>query len=176
MSAWTVTRQTQWPDGTKIVEISRGGIDYTNPDALVQKYPGELETFADPREAVTTALAIAKAWQADAGRSIAIGHGGTGGMTMPFEGDVIVTKTAARGIRALRKWAQDSYDAAPKCDNCPNPLPEPEGRNGGPWRLIEDPDQRSFCSENCADQALEADQQAQAELDASSRQRSDRRP
>ncbi len=42
---YTVTRQLQWPEGTPVVEISAGGRDYTNPDALSPHYPGEFETF-----------------------------------------------------------------------------------------------------------------------------------
>jgi len=38
---YTVTRQIQWPDGTPVVEVSEGDINYTNPDALKEKYPGE---------------------------------------------------------------------------------------------------------------------------------------
>jgi len=42
---WTVTRQRQWPDGVDIVEVSAGGIDYTNPDALCAKYDGSSGSF-----------------------------------------------------------------------------------------------------------------------------------
>lgn len=47
---WTVTRQRQWPDGNEVVEISLGGIDYCNPDALAAQYPGEFQQYADPVE------------------------------------------------------------------------------------------------------------------------------
>ena len=49
---YVVTRQIQWPEGKHVVEISAGGFDYTNPDALVAKYPGEFGEFCDPREAL----------------------------------------------------------------------------------------------------------------------------
>ncbi len=62
---YTITRQIQWPDGTSIVEISEGELDYTNPDALVEKYPGEFETFDNPIEAVNTAIEICKSWRND---------------------------------------------------------------------------------------------------------------
>ena len=62
---WTVTRQRQWPDGANLVEISAGGLDYTNPDALSARYPGEFSTFDDPREAVEVALDIVRAWRRD---------------------------------------------------------------------------------------------------------------
>ena len=35
---FTVTRQRQFPDGENVVEVSAGGLDYTNPDALGAKY------------------------------------------------------------------------------------------------------------------------------------------
>ena len=38
---FTVTRQRQWPGGECVVEVSVGTMDYTNPDALVGKYPDE---------------------------------------------------------------------------------------------------------------------------------------
>ena len=34
---YTITRQRQFPEGTPVVEVSSGGLDYTNPDALVAK-------------------------------------------------------------------------------------------------------------------------------------------
>ena len=42
---YTVTRQCQWPDGDNVVEVSVGGIDYCNPDALSPKYAGEFEEY-----------------------------------------------------------------------------------------------------------------------------------
>jgi len=48
---YTVTRQVRWM-GNIMVEISDGGFDYVNPDMLSEKYPGEGETFIDPRDAV----------------------------------------------------------------------------------------------------------------------------
>ena len=86
---YTITRQLQWPEGTPVVEVSRGGIDYTNPDALVARYPGEFETFDDPIEAMETAIAICRAWRKEwrkgQGPIPRVAHGATGGMTMPFE-------------------------------------------------------------------------------------------
>lgn len=82
---YTVTRQIQHPDGTRMVEVSAGGFDYVNPDMMGAKYEGEGETFSDPREAVRTAIDIRNAWQRDAGVKIEIGYGCTCGMTMPFD-------------------------------------------------------------------------------------------
>ena len=82
---YTVTRQLQWPDGTPVVEISAGGMDYTNPDALSAKYPGEFETFDDPEEAAQAALQILALWRADGQPEAQPAYGATGGMTMPFD-------------------------------------------------------------------------------------------
>ena len=69
-----------------MVEISEGGIDYTNPDALVEKYDGEFETFNTATEAVNKGLEILKQWKKDCpDKRIGIGIGYTGGNTMPFE-------------------------------------------------------------------------------------------
>ena len=59
---YTVTRQHQWDTGNYVVEISGGGIDYCNPDALGKSFPGEFEEFEDVREAVDTAIQIAEQW------------------------------------------------------------------------------------------------------------------
>lgn len=82
---FTVTRQLQWPTGDAVVEISSGGLDYTNPDALVQEYAGEFETYDDPQEAVEVAIAICRAWRKDKRPDAKVGIGATGGMTMPFD-------------------------------------------------------------------------------------------
>lgn len=83
---YAVTRQIQWPTGEHVVEIASGGMDYTNPDALVARYPGEFQEFDDPKEALDAALAIAEAWQKDEPKKkIAVAAGYTGGYTMPFE-------------------------------------------------------------------------------------------
>jgi len=87
----TVTRQSQWGTGNMVVEISDGGIDYCNPDALSAKYRGEFEEFADPREAVETAITIAQQWQADA---------------------------PDKTYTALREWANSQYEELEKCCRC----------------------------------------------------------
>ena len=97
---WTVTRQYQWPNGNSVVEISEGGIDYTNPDALAGKYLGEFEEFADPRKAVETAIEICRSWRRDGEKKAYIGIGATGGYTLPF--DRLSFKTA-------KAWATEIY-------------------------------------------------------------------
>jgi hypothetical protein len=112
---WTVTRQSQWPEGTLCVEISRGDINYSNPGMLVGSYPGEGAEFNDPREAVQTAIEIAQAWQKDCPKEkIGIAHGATGGYTMPFEGEELTEET----FKGLREWAEKEWEELPKCDHC----------------------------------------------------------
>jgi len=106
---YTVTRQLQWPEGTAIVEISKGSLDYTNPDALAAKYPGEFTEFSDPVEAVETAIEICRSWRNDGKRNASLGIGATGGMTMPF--DTCTFKDA-------RKWAKETNKKLEKCPAC----------------------------------------------------------
>jgi len=131
---FTVTRQLQWPEGTPVVEISAGGLDYTNPDALVERYAGEFETFDDPRRAVQVAIAICKAWRTDGQKRARVGIGATCGMTMPFDPCT---------FREAKAWAKRMYDSLPKCDRCGVVL-------GDTTYLNEDLDLK-FCSEYCAE-------------------------
>ena len=138
----TVTRQLQWPDGDTVVEISQGGIDYTNPDALAEKYPGEFEEFEDPREAVKTAIKIAQQWQKDCpDKTILIDHGATAGMTMPFDGMDLVEEN----LTELRTWADELVEKLPKCDKCGETI------FGKPIELA-DFDDWKFCREYCAEE------------------------
>lgn len=141
----TVTRQINTYEGTKCVEISAGGIDYTNPGALVKKYPGEFETFEDPREAVETAIKIAEAWQNDAkdgpNNEVFIDHGATGGMTMFFDGLPLNEET----FTELREWANEQWDSLEKCAHCGNLL----GKEKYGSHEIGEYD---CCSEYCAEQ------------------------
>ena len=83
-----VSRQSYWPDGQLTVEIAGGGLDYANPDMLVEEYKhlGEGKEFDDPVEATEAAIEIARAWRRDApGKCIGVASGYTGGCTIPFE-------------------------------------------------------------------------------------------
>lgn len=133
---YTVTRQLQWPDGTPVVEVSQGGLDYTNPDALVAKFPGEFATYDDPREAVETAIAICRAWRRDGRPGARVGVGATGGMTMPFD---------PCSFQQARCWAKKEFQTRPKCDRCGELLPQRH------YTCPELDDQR-FCSEYCAEE------------------------
>lgn len=133
---YTVTRQRQYPDGTPAVEVSAGGLDYTNPDALARKYQGEFESFDDPREAVETAIAICRAWRADGEKRARVAYGATGGMTMPFD---TCTYPEARA------WARKRYEALSKCAWCGGLLPDN-------FHIIPELDDEQFCREYCAEQ------------------------
>jgi hypothetical protein len=146
---YTVTRQRQWPDGDNLVEVSVGGIDYTNPDALAAKYAGEFEEFADPREAVETAIDIVRAWRKDSHLHITIGVGSTHGMTLPF------SENTFAGARA---WAKQLYARAAKCALCGEILPESKHQ----WRRVDDWSGERFCSERCVERAMEFDEQQMA--------------
>lgn len=142
---FTVTRQRQWPEGKLVVEISKGGFDYVNPDMLVVQYPrlGEGETFTGMIPAVAAGIAIAKAWkEAKPKEDIGIAVGFTHGCTLPFDGEELTAEVEA----ALLAEA-DRYDAElPKCAHCGDILGD---ELWGPhWQH---PDERDCCSENCAE-------------------------
>lgn len=144
-TGFTVTRQHQWPTGKEIVEVSVGGLDYTNPDALVGRYPGEFQTYLDPREAIETAIKIAQQWSKDSRKRIPIGVGATAGFTIPFETTSIVK---------ARKWAKKVYAGLPKCAMCGELIEERFEAEGV--------EEAAFCSERCAEKAW---QEAEEELE-----------
>jgi hypothetical protein len=145
---YTITRQRQWPEGKPVVEISYGGIDYCNPDALVEKYPhlGEFKEFKDPRKAAQASIAICKAWRKDGEKKAKIGIGSTGGMTMPFE---------TCSFKQAEKWADMEYKAIPKCPQCAKIMEKNQEKwsagfitQGGEFM----PDEKYiYCSEYCAE-------------------------
>lgn len=146
---FTVTRQCQWPDGGNVVEVSSGGIDYCNPDALGAKYAGEFQEFSDPREAVETAIEIVKAWRKDSGKRISIGVGYTHGMTMPFDKGT---------FKDARAWAKEVYANLEKCAGCNEPM-EKEKWYANDWDGLE------YCSERCATRAAEFEAEQNAEFE-----------
>jgi len=146
---WTITRQIQWPEGDPVVEVSEGGIDYTNPDALVAKYPGEFDEFKDPQEAVDTAIEICRAWVKDGEKKAKIGVGATGGMTMPFNGGT---------FQEARKWAKETWEKLEKCPTCEEVVEDvQEWWQAGEWIGNEfypfDHLDEKYCSEYCAEKA-----------------------
>lgn len=146
---FTVTRQCQWPDGENVVEVSSGGIDYCNPDALGAKYQGEFQEFKDPREAVETAIEIVKSWRKDSRKRITIGVGSTHGMTMPFDKGT---------FKDARLWAKEVYAKLKKCAGCNEPM-EKKTWYANDWDGLE------YCSERCATRAAEFEAEQQAEID-----------
>lgn len=106
-----VSRQIQWPDGDKIVEVVSGGQDYANPGQLTTRFPllGEGDEFTDPREAVEVAIAIRNAWKETESDDIFLALGSTGGMTLELP----------RYEEAeLREQAEQLYHKLPKCVEC----------------------------------------------------------
>lgn len=134
-----VSRQKYWPEGTPMVEIALGGLDYANPDMLMPKYKnlGEGKEYNDPREAAEAAIQIVRAWRKDGEKRAMVAHGCTGGMTMPFDPCT---------IKELQKWADELYEKLPKCDGCGGILPEVRNRFGHHFS-----DGYPFCSERCAE-------------------------
>jgi hypothetical protein len=92
---------------------------------------------------VETAIAIVRGWRKDTrDERVYLGIGATLGFTMPFD---------PISFRAARKWAKQTYLAAPKCPQCGKLLPAKQER----FRAFEIEDEE-FCSENCAEQAIES--------------------
>ena len=136
---YTVTRQHQWPDGGHLVEISAGGFDYTNPNALVDKFAdlGEGETFVSPVKAVEAAIAVCEAWRAAGCPEAEVGYGATGGMTMPFDPCT---------YEEARAWAAEREASLPRCDGCGELL-------GKERYTIPELDDQTFCGESCGERA-----------------------
>ena len=147
---FTVTRQCQFPDGANVVEVSVGGLDFCNADALSERYSGEFQTFSDPREAVNVAIEIARNWRKDSGKRISIGVGSTHGMTMPFD-----SGTQADAI----KWASEVWESLPKCSGCG------EAMQSATWHANEW-DGLDYCSEPCATLAAEFEAEENARITA----------
>jgi len=141
---YTITRQRQWPDGTLVVEISEGGLDYSNPNALRRKYEGEFQEIADPIKAVTIGIFIFESWKKDEPKEdIFIGYGGTLGYTMPFE---------PSQINQIKEWAQKEYTKIPICYNC-GELIDPD------TDYILDEWDNPFCSVQCIECAMEKEEE-----------------
>lgn len=136
---YTITRQRQWPSGDQVVEVSAGTLDYANPDMLVCKFArlGEGETFVSPVLAVEAAIAICEAWRKDGCPEAQIGHGATGGMTMPFD---------ACTYGEARAWAAKREEKLPRCDRCGELL-------GRERYTVPELDDQLFCREFCAERA-----------------------
>lgn len=141
---YTVTRQIQFPEGAKVVEVSQGGLDYANPDMLQPGYSKEGETFHSPVEAAMAAIEICRAWRKDGHKEAKVGYGATLGFTMPF---------SPCTFQELREWAVDRFEKLleqlPQCDHCGDPIWDAQI-----WSIPGEPEQ--FCSQKCAEDAYEA--------------------
>lgn len=136
---YTVTRQRQWPSGDNLVEISAGGPDYTNPDALVSKFArlGEGDSFTSPMKAVEAAIQVCEAWRRDGCPEALVGYGATDGATMPFD---------ACTYEEARAWAAKREASLPRCDCCGELL-------GRERYTVPELDDQHFCREFCAEKA-----------------------
>jgi hypothetical protein len=141
---FTVTRQIRWIDGLYIVEISQGGIEYTNPDALIPEYSGEYEEYVGMEAAVQAAIEIARLWKKDVNRNkkIYIAVGCTYGTSAQFNTEPDTEKVFQR----LLKEAKAFDEKLPKCVRCGDLLTGENYRND----LCEF-EEYPFCSENCAE-------------------------
>lgn len=138
-NVFVVTRQRYWPDGENVVEIAQGGLDYYNPDALVQKYLGEFEEHVSLFDAVSVAISIAEAWKKDTTEPILIALGCTHGMSIPFEGQ----PAGEEAYAALRKGAIEYDRGRPRCPRC--------GEILGEETFTHDFTEDQFCGAECAD-------------------------
>jgi len=111
---FTVTRQHRWPDGIKIVEISQGGLDYTNPGALMPRWAGEGEEYLSPVQAVEVGIGIAKAWQEESKEPIYLGMGNTHGMTGFFDEQELTEET----FESFLAKATELEGTMKRCDRC----------------------------------------------------------
>jgi len=136
---YAVTRQMQWPDGLRLVEIAIGGFGCAGPGMLGDVlYEGP-----DPREAASVAIRERKAWEAEdpteeGEEPVAIGFGSALCYAQPDESD-----------EAVEEWAEERHLRAPKCDECGDILGKDKYR-------VEDLD-GTYCSEYCANKALSRD-------------------
>lgn len=141
-----------------LVEIARGGSDYSGADALTlrSRRLGEGATFGLCLEAVAAAIALRDAWNRDDPKAGAvIGIGATGGgraEIAPYGGTDAELKAEAT--------AKD--DKLPTCDQCGKPI------TGQRWTNPEY--DAEFCSQFCAEPydvaALDEEVEEDDELDA----------
>lgn len=136
-----VSRQNYYYSRQLIVEVAAGGRDYSGPDMLCEKYQnlGEGREYDDPREAVEAAIAIAHAWRKDKpGRRVSVAYGSSMSMGIEFEPST---------VEMARKWAKETYEKLPKCDQCGALLPKEY--------YTDEFGELKFCREYCAEKNAE---------------------
>lgn len=127
-----VTKQVQWPDGDRVVELNTGGFEYCNPGAI-----GSIEEFYFATEAAERAIEVADKWSQKTGEEIPVAYGYTYGGTMPFD---------PCEKAELLEWAKKQDEALPSCDQCGKKIPK-----GKDSYTLYDED-ATFCSEYCAEE------------------------
>lgn len=133
MSNYCVTKQLQWPDRDRVVEVSVGDYNYTNPDAI-----GHIEEFEFATEAAQRAIELQQEWQQEhPDEEVFVGHGYTMGCTAPFDPEE---------PEELLAWAKERDDALPCCDQCGAKIPSEKST----FRLFDE--DAVFCQEHCAEQ------------------------
>ena len=111
-TTYFVTRQIQWPDGKPVVEVSAGGRDYINPDALSPKFTGEFTEQESPLEAVQIAISVCKQWRQAGEKKAKVAIGFTHGFTMPFEPTTFKEVLAVgRKLEKLREQTIEADDS-----------------------------------------------------------------
>jgi len=108
---YVITRQLQWPTGELVVEVSTGGMDYTNPDALAPMYPNEMVELTF-KEVEQSAINIVEKWQTDInsgktrfnGKTVKLGFGSTLGFTMPFQGEEFDKEI----LKEFKQWLRNT--------------------------------------------------------------------
>ena len=150
-----VTRQSYAHDsGAFAVEIAKT-LDVASPDALAQKYPGEMEGYDDPREAARAAVTVRDLWERDMHDGTERGSGWVP-FTLATTSLVYPTVEDGWGTAELEEWANAEFERLPKCDHCLTPI------NGDAWRRFDDAgfdDAPAYCSEHCVELACAADEQ-----------------
>lgn len=137
MIRFCVSRQLRWPDGLRIVEITEGGGDYMNPDALA----GHCHEHETCSEAVEAAIDDADKWARERPKDkiyLAIGY--THGMTAALD----EMPRGAATYAMLRKIAKRHDATIPRCAECGEYLSDEK---------YGDPSAGEFdcCSERCAE-------------------------
>ncbi len=131
---YAVTRQCQWPDGDCFVQISRGGLNYIDPNVLSPRYAGEFETYHDPRKAAEAAIHICLAWRKD----------GQIDANIEFA-FVYHLKAYCKPVtfQEVEEWAREEYKKLPKCEGCGELLPKN-------YYALSNSHNTKFCAKDCA--------------------------
>lgn len=164
---YTVSRQLPWGTADAVVEVTRGGPDYTGSDQLVTRHYdlGEGRTFASCVEAFEAARAIAAAWAAtrrSPPETVLVNIGDNGGGLFVLTDAVPHTDVA--GVNALAERAAAIDAQLPRCAECGEILPKPSERWGNEQTRMDG--EHPFCSERCAEKDAQRQSLERAEAEA----------